>query len=115
MTYVDRACHRCARALTRASWVIRPALPGRELVGGETGEVRTIAAAAQRADDVDEYEYVPLRIDPIMSRSAAATMLAVRAEFGGWELARVLRYPDGSRRVWLRRRRAAGWVTGLTP
>jgi len=115
VTYVDRACHRCARALTRASWVIRPALPGRELVGGETGEVRTIAAAAQRADDVDEYEYVPLRIDPIMSRSAAATMLAVRAEFSGWELARVLRYPDGSRRVWLRRRRAAGWVTGLTP
>ena len=101
--------------MTRASWVIRPALPGRELVGGETGEVRTIAAAAQRADDVDEYEYVPLRIDPIMSRSAAATMLAVRAEFSGWELARVLRYPDGSRRVWLRRRRAAGWVTGLTP
>jgi len=76
--------------------------------------VTTIAAATQRADDVDEYEYVPLRIDPSMSRSAAATMLSVRAEFTGWELARVLRFPDGSRRVWLRRRRAAGWVPGLT-
>ena len=53
----------------------------------------------------DEYEYQPLRIDARVSRSAAATMLAIRAEFSGWELARVLRFPDGSRRVWLRRRR----------
>jgi hypothetical protein len=36
-------------------------------------------------------------------------MLSLRAEFSGWELARVLRYPDGSRQVWLRRR----WSPGL--
>ena len=35
----------------------------------------------------DEYEYQPLRIDARVSRSAAATMLAIRAEFSGWELA----------------------------
>jgi len=50
-----------------------------------------------------------------VSRAAAATMLAVRAEFAGWELARVLGFPDGSRRVWLRRRRSPGLLPDLTP
>ena len=67
---------------------------------------------AMFADD-DEYEYQPLRIDPSMSRGAAATMLAVRAEFSGWELARTLRYTDGSRKVWLRRRRSRHMLPGL--
>lgn len=36
----------------------------------------------------DDYEYQPLRIDPWASRSAAASMLAIRAEFKpSWELA----------------------------
>ena len=56
-----------------------------------------------RADD--DYDYRPLRIDPSMSRSATAAMLSIRAEFTGWELARSLKYADGSRQVWLRRRR----------
>lgn len=64
------------------------------------------AGSWQRAHD--EYEYCPLRIDGGTSRSAAAVMLSVRAEFTGWELAHVLRYPDGSRRVTLRRRRSPG-------
>lgn len=63
----------------------------------------------------DEFDYRPLRIDATVSRAAAATMLAVRAEFAGWELARVLRFPDGSRRVWLRRRRSPGLLPDLTP
>ena len=63
--------------------------------------------------DDDEYEYQPLRIDPSMSRGAAATMLAVRAEFSGWELARTLRFTDGSRQVWLRRRRSRHMLPGL--
>ena len=43
-------------------------------------------------------------------------MLSLRAEFAGWELARVLRFPDGSRRVWLRRRRSRDAILpGLTP
>ena len=62
----------------------------------------------QDGDPADDYEYRPLRLDPTVSRSAAAVMLSVRAEFTGWELARVLRFPDGTRRVTLRRRRALG-------
>ena len=64
----------------------------------------------------DVFEYQPLKIDPAVSRSAAATMLSIRAEFAGWELARVLRFADGSRRVWLRRRRVPGYLLpDLTP
>ncbi len=63
----------------------------------------------------DDFDYQPLRIDAAVSRSAAATMLAIRAEFSGWELARVLRFPDGSRRVWLRRDRSSGLLPDLTP
>jgi hypothetical protein len=63
----------------------------------------------------DDFDYQPLRIDARVSRSAAATMLAIRAEFSGWELARVLRFPDGSRRVWLRRRRSPGLLPDVTP
>jgi hypothetical protein len=40
----------------------------------------------------------------------AAAQLSLHAEFGGWELARVLRYVDGSRRVMLRRKRRKGPV-----
>jgi Family of unknown function (DUF5703) len=40
-----------------------------------------------------------------VARPTAAAQLSLHAEFGGWELARVVRYMDGTRRVWLRRRR----------
>ena len=63
----------------------------------------------------DEFEYQPLRIDPRVSRSAAASMLAIRAEFAGWELARVLKFPDGTRRVWLRRKRSPALLPDLIP
>lgn len=62
----------------------------------------------------DDWEYAPLRFDPTVSRSQATVMLAIQAEYSGWELARVLGYPDGSRRVWLRRKRPRGLVPGLT-
>ncbi|MTD13932.1 hypothetical protein GIS00_08250 [Nakamurella sp. YIM 132087] len=62
-----------------------------------------------------DWEYAPLRFDAGVSRSTAATMLSIRAEFSGWELARVLRFADGSRRVWLRRRRTPGLLPDLTP
>jgi hypothetical protein len=42
-------------------------------------------------------------------------MLAIRAEYAGWELARVLRFPDGTRRVWLRRKRSPALLPDLTP
>ena len=39
-----------------------------------------------------------------VSRADARQMLANEAEYGKWELARVLLYRGGARRVWLRRR-----------
>jgi hypothetical protein len=52
-----------------------------------------------------DWEYAPLRIPADVSRVSAAAQLSLHAEFGGWELARVVRYVDGSRRVTLRRKR----------
>ena len=53
----------------------------------------------------DDFEYVPLRLPPDVSRVSASMRLAISAEFHGWELSRVRLYPDGSRRVLLRRRK----------
>lgn len=72
------------------------------------------ATGAEGSAADDNYEYFPLRIDPTTSRASAAVMLSVRAEFTGWELARVLRFSDGTRRVTLRRRRTAGPVPAVT-
>ncbi len=66
------------------------------------------AAAAAEAGADPDWEYAPLRIPADVSRGTAAVRLSLHAEFGGWELARVLRYADGTRRVWLRRRRRPG-------
>ncbi|WP_285664256.1 DUF5703 family protein [Actinorhabdospora filicis] len=53
----------------------------------------------------DAYEYVPLRIGGEVDPLTAQARLSVAAEYGGWELARVARYPGGERKVTLRRRR----------
>ncbi len=53
----------------------------------------------------DDYEYVPLRLPPDVSRVSAAMRLSIQAEFGGWELSRVRLYNDGSRRILLKRRK----------
>ena len=63
-----------------------------------------------RADANDDYEYVPLRLPPDVSRVSASMRLAIQAEFGGWELSRVRLYNDGSRRVLLKRRKTANPV-----
>jgi hypothetical protein len=57
-------------------------------------------------EDADpDWEYAPLRIPSDVTRINAAVRLALHAEYGGWELARVRRYTDGSRQVLLRRKR----------
>ena len=61
----------------------------------------------------DDWEYRPLRIPADTSRKSAATQLSIHAEFSGWELSRVLRYADGTRTVWLKRRRSTPGVPGL--
>ncbi len=51
-----------------------------------------------------EWQYAPLRIPTGTSRSAAAQMMALQADVGGWELARLQVHADGTRRVVMRRR-----------
>ncbi|WP_178380036.1 DUF5703 family protein [Cryptosporangium aurantiacum] len=55
-----------------------------------------------------DYEYAPLRLPPGTDRMSAQVELTIRAEYGGWELARVRLYADGTRKVVLRRRRSTG-------
>lgn len=52
-----------------------------------------------------DYEFLPLRLPPDVTRISASMRLSIQAEFGGWELSRVRLYTDGSRRVLLRRKR----------
>ncbi len=51
-----------------------------------------------------EYEFRRFRLPRTLSRSAVRRMLTDQAEYGGWELARLRLYPDGTRKVELRRR-----------
>jgi hypothetical protein len=51
-----------------------------------------------------EYEVRELLLPRGTTRGAARQLLTDHAEYGGWELARLRLYADGTRRVWLRRR-----------
>jgi Family of unknown function (DUF5703) len=51
-----------------------------------------------------EYEFQRFRLPRTISRAAVRRLLTERAEYGGWELARLRLYADGTRRVELRRR-----------
>ncbi len=51
-----------------------------------------------------EYEYQQLYLPRGTSRQEARKLLTDHAEYGHWELARLRLFPDGSRRVVLRRR-----------
>jgi hypothetical protein len=51
-----------------------------------------------------EYEFREMYVPRGVSRKEAARLLTDEAEYRHWELDRVRVYPDGSRRVRLRRR-----------
>ncbi len=51
-----------------------------------------------------EYETRHLVLPRGTTRNAARQLLTEQAEYGGWELARLLLRADGTRHVWLRRR-----------
>ena len=51
-----------------------------------------------------EYEFQRFSLPRSISRSAVRRLLIDQAEYGGWELARLRLFPDGSRKVELRRR-----------
>ena len=61
----------------------------------------------------DEYEWIPLRLPPDLTRISASTRLSIEAEYRGWELTRVRLYTDGSRRVLLRRKKTAADSLGI--
>lgn len=56
-------------------------------------------------DQSGDYEWIPLRLPPDVTRLSASTRLSIEAEYRGWELTRVRLYTDGSRRVLLRRKK----------
>ena len=47
------------------------------------------------ADLSDDYEWIPLRLPPDLTRISASTRLSIEAEYRGWELTRVRLYTDG--------------------
>jgi hypothetical protein len=55
-------------------------------------------------DAMVEYEFRDVYVPRGVSRRAATRLLTDHAEYGHWELDRLRLYPDGSRRVRLRRR-----------
>ena len=76
---------------------------------------RAHAATASEGDTTDgEWEYRPVQLPGDVSRLTAAVRLAIQAEFGGWELARVRLYPGGVRKVVLRRRRTSRMLPELS-
>jgi hypothetical protein len=62
--------------------------------------------AAWEVDLSDDYDWVPLRLPPDVTRLTASTRLSIEAEYRGWELTKVRLYTDGSRRVLLRRKKS---------
>ncbi|TQL79389.1 hypothetical protein FB566_4991 [Stackebrandtia endophytica] len=62
----------------------------------------------------DEYEYAPLRVPSDVDTMSAQAQLSVAAEYGGWELARVLKFSDGTRKVTLRRKPGKRLLPGLS-
>ncbi len=68
---------------------------------------REAVAGGWDVEKSDDYEWVPLRLPPDVTRLSASTRLSIEAEYRGWELTRVRLYTDGSRRVLLRRKKSA--------
>ena len=76
---------------------------------------RAHATTTAEGDAADgEWEYRPVQLPGDVSRLTAAVRLAIQAEFGGWELARVRLYPGGVRKAVLRRRRSSRMLPGLS-
>jgi len=62
-----------------------------------------------------DLEYQRLYLPAGTDRRTAQQVLTMHAEFGDWELEWLRLFPDGSRRVVLRRRRRPGSLPGYLP
>jgi hypothetical protein len=63
-----------------------------------------MANATATARRTSVYEFHSLLLPRGTSRGAARKLLTEHAEYGHWELDRLLLYPDGTRKVRLRRK-----------
>jgi len=63
-----------------------------------------MASMAPTGRRITEYEFHHLLLPRGTSRGAARRLLTDHAEYGHWELDRLRLYPDGTRKVTLRRR-----------
>ena len=70
----------------------------------EEGEPYALAPSLRRERCREVWEYREVSLPRGTGRDAAKAALVEAAELGRWELARLRLYPDGRRRVWLRRR-----------
>ncbi|MCW2509973.1 MAG: uncharacterized protein JWP68_3121 [Modestobacter sp.] len=66
----------------------------------------------ERVSTAGEWEYAPLRIPAGISRSAAAQLMSMQSDTGGWELARLQLHADGTRKVIMRRRMRLSYLPG---
>ena len=64
---------------------------------------RTFHLDEEAAHDDELHERLCKEYSADVDRLTATAQLTVQAEFAGWELARVLLFPDGTRKVTLRR------------
>ena len=55
-----------------------------------------------------DYEYRPVYFPPGTDRDTASNTLVIHAMYGEWELDRVRLWPDGRRKVVLRRHKRRG-------
>jgi len=51
-----------------------------------------------------DYEFQRFWLPRSSSRTTVRRLLTDAAEYGGWELARLRRYRDGTRDIWIRRK-----------
>lgn len=51
-----------------------------------------------------EYEFRRMWVSRDQTRSTVRRLLTDAAEYGGWELARLRLFPDGTRRITMRRK-----------
>ena len=67
-------------------------------------DTRAATRSLSKVERATEYEFYDLMLPRTVSRNATLRLLTEHAEYGHWELARLRLFPDGTRKVVLRRK-----------
>ena len=67
-------------------------------------DARAATRSLSKVERATEYEFYDLMLPRTVSRNATLRLLTEHAEYGHWELARLRLFPDGTRKVVLRRK-----------